>query len=86
MDAIINIDELVEWETKRSRIAHQMEDDRRYVGCIRAWRRCRTPCGEQEEFCPSNLAFVEPFAQELVLNGLKRSKVAANWRRDERGE
>ena len=29
---------------------------------------------------------MEPFTQELVLNGLKGGQVAADWRWDERGE
>jgi hypothetical protein len=63
-----------------------MKDDRCRVGSIRAWRGCGTSRRKQEELCPPNLALVEPFAQEFVLNGLKGRQVAADRRRDERGE
>ena len=63
-----------------------MEDDRRRVGSIGARRRRGASRRKQEELCPSDLALVEPFAQELVLNGLKGRQVAADCRRDESGE
>jgi len=64
-----------------------MEDDRRRVGSIGAWRhRRRASRRKQEELCPSDLALVEPFTQELVLNGLKGRQVATDRRWDERGE
>jgi hypothetical protein len=63
-----------------------MEDDRRSVRSIRAWCRRGASRRKQEELCPSDLALVEPLAQELILNGLKGRQVAADRRRDERGE
>src|SRR5260221_3283858 len=68
------------------RSAHQMEDDRGRVGSIGAWRPRGASRRKQKELRPSDLALVEPLAQELVLDGLKGSKVAADRRRDERGE
>ena len=60
-----------------------MEDDRRRVGSIGAWRyRRSTSRRKQEELCPTDLSLVEPFTQELVLNGLKGRQVAADWRWD----
>ena len=66
--------------------AHQMEDDRGRVGSVGGWRPRGTSRRKQKELRPSDLALVEPFAQELVLDGLEGSKVAADRRRDERGE
>ena len=63
-----------------------MEDDRGRVGSIGAWRPRGTSRRKQKELCPSDLSLVEPLAQELVLDGLKGSKVAADWGRDESGE
>ena len=56
-----------------------MEDDRRRVGSIGAWwHRCSTSRRKQEELRPTDLALVEPFTEELVLNGLKGRQVAAD--------
>jgi hypothetical protein len=63
-----------------------MEDDRCRIGSIGARCRCGTSRRKQEELCPSDLALIEPFTQEIVLDGLKRRQVAADRRRDERGE
>ena len=76
----------MEKETFQKRSAHQMEHDRRRIGSIGAWRTGGASGGKKKELCPSDLALVEPFTQELVLNGLKGGEVATNWRRDERGE
>jgi hypothetical protein len=78
--------ELEERGEKCSGGAHQMEDYRRRVGCIRAGRSSSTSCREQKELCPSDLALVEPFTQDLVLNGLEGGKVAADRRREQGGE
>ena len=63
-----------------------MEDDRGRVGSIGMRRPCGASSGKQKELGPSDLALVEPLAQDLVLDGLKGRKVAADRRRDERGE
>lgn len=63
-----------------------MEDDRRPIGGIGAWRRGGASGGKQKELCPPDLALVEPFAEDLVLNGLKGREIAADWRWEERGE
>jgi len=63
-----------------------MEDDRGRVGSTGARRPCGTSRRKKKELCPSDLSLVEPLAQELVLDGLKGSKVAADRGRDERGE
>jgi hypothetical protein len=76
----------MEKETFEKRNAHQMEDDRRPIGGIGAWRRCGASGGKQKELCPPDLALVEPFAEDLVLNGLKGREIAADWRWEERGE
>ena len=63
-----------------------MEDDRGRVGSIGVRRPRGTSRRKQKELRPSDLALVEPLAQDLVLDGLKGGKVAADRRRDERGE
>ena len=63
-----------------------MKDDRSRVGSIGTWRAGGTSRRKQKELSPSDLALFEPLAQDLVLDGLKGRKVAADRRRDERGE